>query len=83
MRLHLVAAVLGVALASGCALNEKDLCPESRGLRCVTGTDCSRDAARGCSVCRCSNPYPTAPDTPMRAPTDPGRPGDPANFPMR
>ena len=81
MRRSLLA--LAIALAPACAMNDKDLCPESRGLRCVTGTDCSRDNARGCSVCRCSTPYPTGPDTPMRAPTDPGRPGDPANFPVR
>jgi len=75
--------LLVVGVFTDCAPNEKDLCPESKGLRCASGTDCSRDRARGCSVCSCSNPYPTAPYTPMRAPADPGRAGDPTNFPPR
>ncbi|HVP62997.1 MAG TPA: hypothetical protein VMT11_20745 [Myxococcaceae bacterium] len=69
--------VLLLALAPGCAMNDKDLCPESQGMRCATAPDCVRDAARGCRVCQCGNPYSTAPVTPMRAPNDPGRVPDP------
>jgi hypothetical protein len=81
MRFRLLA--FPILLSAGCALNDKDLCPESKGIRCATGTDCTRDSSRGCTVCQCSNPYPTAPNTPMRAPADPGRAGDPSNVPMR
>ena len=42
-------------------MNDKDLCPESQGMRCATTPDCTRDSARGCRVCQCGNPYPTAP----------------------
>jgi len=71
-------ALLPLALLLGCALNEAGLCPESQGLRCVTGTDCTSDRARGCRVCQCSNPYPTAPYSPMREPAQTGRVTDPS-----
>jgi hypothetical protein len=71
-------ALLPLALVLGCALNESGLCPESKGLRCVTGTDCTSDSARDCRVCQCSNPYPTAPYSPMRDPATTGRVTDPS-----
>jgi hypothetical protein len=77
MRLHPIAVTLALLLGPGCAMTDKDLCPESQGLRCATTPDCSRDAARGCRVCQCTSPYQTAPYTPVRAPNDPGRVPDP------
>ena len=74
-RLLIALSLVGVL---GCALNESGLCPESKGIRCVTGTDCASDAARGCRVCQCSNPYPTAPYSPMREPAPTGRVTDPS-----
>ena len=68
---------LALALAPSCAMNDKDLCPESQGMRCATVPDCTRDSARGCRVCQCGNPHPTAPYTPVRPPNDPGRVTDP------
>ena len=32
---------------------DSTVCPESRGLQCLTGIHCSTDSARGCRVCRC------------------------------
>src|SRR6266702_8992825 len=31
------------------------VCPEYRGLRCITFAECSYDRARGCEVCRCAS----------------------------
>ena len=78
MRPHLLAFSVALLLAPACAMNEKDLCPESQGMRCATAPDCTRDSTRGCRVCQCGNPYPTAPYTPVRAPNDPGRAPDPS-----
>ena len=77
MRLHPLAASIALLLAPACAMTDKDLCPESQGIHCATAPDCTRDSARGCRVCQCGNPYPTAPYSPVRAPNDPGRVPDP------
>ena len=77
MRPHPLAVSIALLLAPACAMTDKDLCPESQGMHCATAPDCTRDAARGCRVCQCGNPYPTAPYSPVRAPTDPGRVSDP------
>ena len=77
MRLRRLAASIALFLAAACAMNDKDLCPESQGMHCATAPDCTRDSARGCRVCQCGNPYPTAPYSPMRSPNDPGRVPDP------
>lgn len=51
---------IGVALAaaflSGCAQlsASRTVCPEYRGIRCMTAAECSMDRARGCQVCQCS-----------------------------
>ena len=78
MRLHPLAASISLLLAPACAMTDKDLCPESQGIHCATAPDCTRDSARGCRVCQCGNPYPTAPYSPVRSPNDPGRVPDPA-----
>jgi hypothetical protein len=78
MRLHPIAVTLALLVAPGCAMTDKDLCPESQGLPCATTPDCSRDAARGCRVCQCTSPYQAAPYSPLRAPNDPGRVPDPS-----
>jgi hypothetical protein len=56
--------VAGLALA-GCAhlKDSTTVCPEYRDLRCLTAPECSLDKARGCQVCRCSQP-PYTPVTP-------------------
>ena len=47
MRLRSTALCVALLLAPACAMNDKDLCPESRGIRCATTPDCTRDSARG------------------------------------
>jgi len=81
MRPPLLVLALGLGLAPGCAMNDKDLCPESKGIRCATAPDCTRDSARGCRVCQCGSPYSTAPYNPARAPSDPARGTDPTQAP--
>ena len=78
MRIHSLAVSVSLLLVPACAMNDKDLCPESQALRCATAPDCTRDSARGCRVCQCGNPYPTAPYSPVRSPNDPGRVPDPS-----
>jgi hypothetical protein len=65
---------------SGCALNESGVCPESKGLRCVAGTDCSNDSSRGCRVCQCSSALSPSPPpyNPMHDPASTGRVTDPS-----
>jgi len=76
---------LPLALAVGCALNEAGVCPESKGLRCVAGTDCVSDKSRGCRVCQCSSALSPSPPVynPMRDPTSAGRVNDPSSLPIR
>jgi hypothetical protein len=81
MRPPLLALVLGLALAPACAMNDKDLCPESKGIHCATAPDCTHDSARGCRVCQCGSPYSPAPYNPVRAPSDPARGTDPTQAP--
>lgn len=47
--------LLLLALCASCATlkNDATVCAEYRGLRCVAGTSCELDRARGCKVCRC------------------------------
>jgi len=59
--LRFTAAVV-VALAVAACAHVKDdetVCPEHRDLRCMSGTDCAMDRARGCRVCQCQ-PAPGA-----------------------
>jgi len=53
-----LAALLLAAGATGCATvkGAETVCPEFRDLRCLSGTDCVPDRARGCLVCRCGEP---------------------------
>lgn len=47
-----------IALSSCAALRpppDKTVCPESRDLRCIAGSECSMDATRGCRVCQCAS----------------------------
>ena len=77
MRPRLLALCSTLLFASACAMTDKDLCPESQGMHCATTPDCTRDSARGCRVCQCGNPYPSAPYSPARSPNDPARVPDP------
>ena len=81
MRPLLLALVLGLGLASACAMNDKDLCPESKGIHCATAPDCTHDSARGCRICQCGSPYSPAPYNPVRPPNDPARGTDPTQAP--
>jgi hypothetical protein len=47
------------ALLAACAPMARNttVCPEYRGVRCMTGTRCSMDRTRGCEVCRCEKAY--------------------------
>ena len=51
-------------LALSCAhlRDDRTVCAESRGLRCLTRTVCAMDSARGCQVCRCEAATATGPD---------------------
>ncbi len=35
--------------------NNETVCPESRDLVCVGGTECEMSKERGCRVCRCAD----------------------------
>ncbi len=52
VRIATLASVL-----TGCAENVANRCPDSPAPRCVSGTVCQTDPARGCQVCRCDTPY--------------------------
>jgi hypothetical protein len=72
-RLLVVLVLFSSSLAGGsCAHHQKDrtVCPEYRKLRCVAGTRCSMDHARGCRVCQCA-PLDQPPEGP---PDDNARP---------
>ena len=60
--------------SASCAHHQKDrtVCPEYRELRCVAGTRCSMDQARGCRVCQCA-PFDQPPEGP---PDDNAQPPD-------
>jgi hypothetical protein len=69
VRSLLVALVLVPCWLAGasCAHQQKDrtVCPEYRNMRCVAGSRCSMDHARGCRVCQCD-----ALDQPAEHPPD-------------
>jgi len=69
--------LFAVAFAS-CATMKSDLtvCPEYRGLRCMTAVECSMNAARGCQVCQCSPAGPTSPGPMSPGPAPTGIPPD-------
>jgi hypothetical protein len=58
-----VAAVLA-ALSFACAhgKDDKTVCPEYRGQRCLAGQQCVMDKDRGCQVCRCEGVTQTGAD---------------------
>jgi hypothetical protein len=53
----LLAALIFSVLAAGCAETIANRCPDSPAPRCLSGTVCQEDHARGCQVCRCDTPY--------------------------
>ena len=57
-------ATILLLAAAGCAHLEGDrtVCPESRGVRCLTREICAMDEARGCRVCRCEAAAAPGPD---------------------
>ena len=42
--------------------DDKTVCEEDRGLRCMAGTKCELDKARGFQVCQCESATNTGPD---------------------
>jgi hypothetical protein len=57
-------ATILLLAAAGCAhlKDSRVVCPESRGVRCLTREICAMDEARGCQVCRCEAAAATGPD---------------------
>ena len=52
MRAFLAAAWLLCACAH--AKDDRTVCPEYRGQRCLAGQTCTLDKQRGCEVCQCA-----------------------------
>ncbi len=52
MRAFLAAALLLCACAHG--KDDRTVCPEYRGQRCLAGQTCTLDKQRGCEVCQCA-----------------------------
>lgn len=57
-------ALLASLLALGCAhvKEDKTVCAEYRGMRCLAGAVCAMDKARGCQVCHCESVAPQGRD---------------------
>jgi len=55
LKLAPLAAMAVLLLA--CAENVANRCPGTPAPRCLSGTICEQDPARGCQVCRCETPY--------------------------
>jgi hypothetical protein len=57
-------AILLIFAALACAhlKEDKTVCAESRGLRCLTREICAMDEQRGCQVCRCESAMNLGPD---------------------
>lgn len=51
MRVFLAAALLLCACAHG--KDDRTICPEYRGQRCLGAQTCAIDKQRGCEVCAC------------------------------
>ena len=46
-----------LAFAAGCrSIPIAGECPETAGIKCLTGKKCSEDKKRGCQVCSCDTP---------------------------
>lgn len=58
MRYLLLIAMLSCATLK----DDKTVCAEYRGMRCLAGTKCTMDKARGCQVCHCENVGQDGPD---------------------
>ncbi|MFY0565795.1 hypothetical protein ACN28E_18385 [Archangium lansingense] len=82
LRASCAAALLLLALG-GCshgskkARKESTLCPESRGLWCLTPQECSFDRDRGCEVCSCSKPGASEEESGLPSGLPPDRRNDP------
>jgi hypothetical protein len=53
----LVSALLLPFAACGSSSSHVRRCPNSPHVPCLTGEECTIDAARGCEMCRCAEPY--------------------------
>ena len=62
MRGALVAVLAAVSFACAHGKDDKTVCPEYRGQRCLAGQQCVMDKDRGCQVCRCEGVVQTGPD---------------------
>jgi hypothetical protein len=62
----LVMAVLVLALGGACAhaygKDDRTICAEDRGQRCLAGQTCAMDKQRGCELCQCRPAGNTGPD---------------------
>ena len=56
VRLLVLLAFL-VPTACGSSSSNVRRCPNSPSVPCLTGEECTIDAARGCEMCRCAEPY--------------------------
>lgn len=64
--LHMRIALLSMALSMACMIGcseprVPDPCPETASTRCLTAPACEVDKTRGCTKCRCSDPYEIPP----------------------
>ena len=69
MSLRLVASL--ALLLAGCAETIANRCPDSPAPRCLSGTVCENDPARGCQVCRCATPAYVPVAQPPQGPPQP------------
>lgn len=62
MRIALLSMALSMACMLGCSEPRvPDPCPETANTRCLTAPACEVDKTRGCTKCRCSDPYEIPP----------------------
>lgn len=59
------------------ARKNNTVCPESRGLWCMTTPECSYDKERGCEVCQCSKPGASESDPGLPSGLPPDRRSEP------
>lgn len=57
-----VFAALVLLCACAHAREERTVCPEYRGQRCLAGQTCALDKQRGCEICQCSPATGVGPD---------------------
>lgn len=64
MRIALLLPMMACILTASAGCSEPrvpDPCPETANTRCLTAPACEVDKTRGCTKCRCSDPYEIPP----------------------